>query len=128
VPIAYHVASKAVEIAMLALILLFVVGIEIAEPRATNDTNAKVLKSNDRERMGCTKMNVSKDNIAGFMLGISVGVGIGFIVTLSNEIGKEGRRADEALQRNKIKRSAALRDRGEEQARTSRDTPISLVS
>lgn len=73
-------------------------------------------------------MNFSKDNIAGFMLGISVGVGIGFILTLSDEIGKQRRHADEPLQRNETKRNVALRDRSEEQVRTPRDAPISLVS
>jgi hypothetical protein len=73
-------------------------------------------------------MTVSKDNIAGFMLGISAGVGIGFILTSSNEIGKGRRYADEPLPRNEPKRSVPLRDRGEEHSRTSRDTPISRVS
>jgi hypothetical protein len=73
-------------------------------------------------------MNASKDNIAGLMLGISVGVGIGFVLTSSNEIGKERRYADEPLPRNETKCSVALRDRGEEHSRTTRETPISRVS
>ena len=76
-------------------------------------------------------MNVSKDNIAGFMLGISVGAGIGFILTSSSEIVQEKSRTDERLarrQRNDVKRNSQSYQAEEEELQTPNDKSISMAS